>query len=76
MKSDQNTKRDVLAAFAGYPPILTADQVADLLALSSPEIRRLTREGSLPGRRIGKSYRYFRNDIIQWLDSRPSGASD
>jgi excisionase family DNA binding protein len=65
-------EEQLLGAFAAYPPMLTAGEVAELLSLSTQEIRRLTREGSLPGRRVGKAYRYFRDDVVRWLDSQPA----
>ena len=50
--------------------VLTAIEVAELLTMSVQEVRRLTREGSLPARRIGKAYRSFRDGIVAWLDEQ------
>ena len=61
------------AGFEAYPPVLTSSGVADLLVVSVQEVRRLTREGRLPARRIGKAYRYFRNEIVEWLDQQKPG---
>lgn len=55
--------------FAEYPPVMTAAQVAELLAMNVQEVRRLSRSGRIPSRRIGKAYRYFRDEIVAWLDS-------
>ncbi len=60
---------DLLRGFASYPPVLTASQVADLLAINVQEVRRLSRSGDIPSRRIGKSYRYFRDEVVAWLNS-------
>lgn len=60
---------ELLRGFAGYPPVLTAAQVAELLAINVQEVRRLSRSGDLPSRRIGKSYRYFRDEVVAWLNS-------
>lgn len=60
-----------MASFAHIPPIMTTDDVAEMLSMGVQEVRRLTRDGRLPGRRIGKAYRYFRDDIIRWLDGQP-----
>jgi excisionase family DNA binding protein len=60
----------LITGFAGFGPVLTATEVADLLSLSVQEVRRLTRNGNLPARRIGKAYRYFRDEIVIWLDSQ------
>jgi PTS system nitrogen regulatory IIA component len=61
---------ELLRGFADYPPVLTTADVAQMLAMSVQEIRRLTREGQLPARRIGKAYRYFRDEIVAWLDTQ------
>lgn len=58
----------LLAGFAGYPPVLTAADVANLLNMSVQEIRRMTRNEVLPARRVGKAYRYFRDEIVEWLN--------
>jgi len=60
---------ELLRGFVEYPPVLTATQVAELLAINVQEVRRLSRMGDLPSRRIGKSYRYFRDEIVAWLNS-------
>ncbi|NIW23246.1 MAG: helix-turn-helix domain-containing protein [Gammaproteobacteria bacterium] len=49
--------------------MLTAAQVADLLSMNVQEVRRLAREGTLPSRRIGKAYRFFRDEVVAWLNS-------
>ena len=66
-------KSELMAAFVEFPPILTAAEVAELLSISVQEVRRLTRERRLPARRIGKSYRYFRDEVVTWLDSQVPG---
>ena len=69
----EQTEREqqLLAAFQTLPPIMTTEDVGELLSMGVQEVRRLTRDGRLPGRRIGKSYRYFRDDIVRWLDRQP-----
>jgi excisionase family DNA binding protein len=56
--------------FAHYPPIMTSQDVAEMLAMNIQEVRRLVREGRLPARRIGKAYRFFRDELILWLYER------
>jgi PTS system nitrogen regulatory IIA component len=60
----------LLTGFDQYPPVLTSSEVAELLTMSIQEVRRLTREGHLPARKIGKAYRYFRDEIVAWLDTQ------
>ena len=63
-------KAALLSGFSDYPPVLTSAEVAELLSMSIQEVRRLTRNGHLPARRIGKAYRFFRDEIVTWLDSQ------
>lgn len=69
MRSEPDLK-ELLSGFVGYPPVLTASDVAELLNISVPEVRRLSRTGKLPSRRVGKAYRYFRDEVVAWLDSQ------
>lgn len=62
-------ERQLLEGFAEYPPVLTAAQVAELLSMNVQEVRRLSRSGLMPSRRIGKAYRYFRDEVVSWLNS-------
>jgi excisionase family DNA binding protein len=70
MSTNDRTPDKLLAGFSDYPPVLTASDVAELLTMSVQEVRRLTREGLLPARRVGKAYRYFRDEVITWLDQQ------
>jgi excisionase family DNA binding protein len=60
------------------PLVLDAAQVARLLNLNIDYVRKLTRQGTLPASRLpgGRTYRYFRDDILEWLRAQrvqPSG---
>lgn len=70
---EEQTRLDpdqLLEGFADYPPVLTTSDVAEILSINVQEVRRLTREGRLPARRIGKAYRYFRDEIVLWLNNQ------
>ncbi len=67
--NDQTLDR-LIAGFVEYGPILTTDEVAEMLSLSVQEVRKLTREGRMPARKIGKAYRYFRDEIVSWLNEQ------
>lgn len=61
------------------PIVLDAAQVARLLNLNIDYVRKLTREGVLPASRLpgGRAYRYFRDDILQWLrEQRVEGTQE
>lgn len=42
---------------------LTAEDVAELLKLDPETVRRWSREGKLPGSKIGDTWRYRKTDI-------------
>ena len=54
--------------------LLSTDEVAHILGLSPFTVRRLLREGELPGRKVGKrQWRVRRADLDEYLSA--SGAS-
>ncbi len=63
-----------------YPPVLDAAQVARLLNLNIDYVRKLSREGVLPAKRLpgGRTFRYFKDEILDWLraQSVQGGAAD
>lgn len=60
------------------PIVLDAAQVARLLNLNIDYVRKLTRQGVLPASRLpgGRAYRYFRDDVLQWLRDQRVGERD
>jgi excisionase family DNA binding protein len=56
-----------------HPQILKTEQVAELLGMSVDMVRRAARDGTLPAYRLpgGRTHRFFRNEILEWLRSRP-----
>ncbi len=61
---------DVMAEFG----ILQADEVAELLKLRQSTVLDLSRRGILPAFKIGKHWRYRRDDLMEWLVSRRDAA--
>lgn len=59
-----------------YPPVLDAAQVARLLQLNIDYVRKLSREGVLPAHKLpgGRTFRYFRQEVLDWLRDQPVGA--
>lgn len=47
--------------------VLTADEAATLLGVSAWTVRDQARQGRLPGRKVGKEWRFYRRAILQWL---------
>jgi excisionase family DNA binding protein len=53
---------------AAVPLLLTARQAAAALTISERTLWSLTRRGELPCLRIGRSVRYSRRDLFEYLD--------
>ena len=53
--------------------LLTAGEVADLLAVPESWVREATREGRLPHLRLGRYRRYERAAIEAWLAAQRGG---
>jgi excisionase family DNA binding protein len=49
------------------PPVLTAAQAAELLAVDEAQLIELAERGELPGRRIGDAWRFSRQALMDWL---------
>jgi excisionase family DNA binding protein len=49
--------------------LLTAKQVADLLAVDESWVRSATREGRMPHIELGRYKRYRESDVLAWVES-------
>ena len=47
--------------------ILTAEEAADLLRVSTKTVLALAREGSLPGTKVGRAWRFLRTDLFDYV---------
>ncbi len=54
------------------PEILNSREAAEFLRVSPETVIREARGGRLPGRRIGKEWRFSRNALLEWLARGPS----
>jgi len=54
-------------------PLLTADQVAELLAVPVSWVREQTRAGRIPHLRLGRYCRYQLPALQAWLDEQAAG---
>lgn len=48
--------------------VLTPQEVADLLHLSVYSVKKLAREGVLPGKRVGRQWRFSHRAVLEWLE--------
>ena len=49
--------------------ILTAEQVAELLQVSTKTVYRLVGRGELRAKKVGRAWRFLRSDIRKYLES-------
>lgn len=47
--------------------VMTAHEVGALLHLPGSSVYELARRGALPGHRIGRAWRFIRQEIEEWL---------
>lgn len=47
--------------------VLTACEVGDLLRLPTSSVYDLARRGLLPAHRVGRAWRFIRQEIQEWL---------
>ena len=47
--------------------VLTVDGAAEFLGMSPYTIREMARRGDLPGRKIGKEWRFLREALVEWI---------
>lgn len=56
--------------------LLTVEEVADWLAIATRRVMDLAREREIPGFKVGKDWRFSREEIAAYLEekrNRPSG---
>lgn len=51
----------------GAPEILTAEQAAQLLQVSTRTVLQLARNGDLPGHKVGRAWRFVREDVLVYV---------
>lgn len=53
--------------------VLTADEAGELLRVSTKTILALARDGSLPGEKVGRAWRFVRADLLDYVRGQQSG---
>lgn len=51
--------------------VLTAEEAAALLKVSTKTLLRLARSGDLPGQKVGRAWRFVRGDLVELCGGRP-----
>jgi excisionase family DNA binding protein len=49
------------------PDVLTVEQLAELLQVDEQTVRSLATKGELPGRKVGRQWRFSRQAVLDWL---------
>ncbi len=52
---------------------MTVKELSDYLRLDRMTIYKMLKEGSIPASRIGHQWRFFRDDIDEWIRSLRTG---
>lgn len=47
--------------------VLTAEEAAALLRVSSKTVLSLARSGTLPGEKVGRAWRFLRKDVLAYV---------
>ena len=53
--------------------VITPAEVATLLQIHVKTVYRLARQGVLPGRQIGRHWRFSRTEILALVSKQPNG---
>jgi excisionase family DNA binding protein len=56
-----------VASPSAGPDVLTVDQLAELLQVDAKTVRSLAAKGDLPGRKLGRHWRFSRQAVLDWL---------
>ena len=51
--------------------ILTVREVAEYLRLAESTVYRLAQDGEIPGRKIGGTWRFLRQELEGWIKQTP-----
>ena len=69
-------KRKGLDAMREEDDILTVYDVARLLHISVTFARDLAARGELPGRKVGRAWRFSRRQLLRWLEETQPAPTD
>lgn len=47
--------------------VLTTEEAADLLRVSTKTVQQLAGRGILPGRKVGRAWRFLRSDLVAYV---------
>ena len=50
-----------------YSEIMTMEQAAEMLQVSTRTIQRMVADGRMPGRQVGSQWRFDRDQLREWI---------
>ncbi|MCL6568754.1 MAG: helix-turn-helix domain-containing protein [Deinococcota bacterium] len=53
--------------------VMTLEEVAKMLRVSEQTIYELARSGNLPGRKVGREWRFLKHSILEWFEDGENG---
>ena len=53
---------------ARHKEVLTAEEAAEFLGFNPVTVRQKARLGEIPGRKVGKEWRFSRRRLLEWLE--------
>jgi excisionase family DNA binding protein len=56
--------------------VLTTEEAADLLRVSTKTVLTLVRHGDLPGEKVGRAWRFVRTDLLDFVRGSKRDRSD
>lgn len=56
--------------------ILSVEEAAEFLKVPAATVRREARSGRLPGRHVGKEWRFSRSGVVAWLYGQIEGPGE
>lgn len=55
--------------------VLTIDELAEYLKISKSTLYKLAQEGSVPGQKVGRHWRFHKEAVDQWLRKEPTATT-
>ncbi len=56
-----------------WSDVMTVAEAAKYLRLPKNKVEQLAKEGSLPARRVGETWRFLKSAVDEWLRGPPDG---
>lgn len=65
----EEATRPARAHSGAYPEVLNFDEAADFLGVSTKTFAKVLRSENLPGRKVGREWKFTRQSLLDWIAS-------